>query len=293
MNGTLETPEYLPTQDDYSQLVDFRRRFISGPSLVYITVDDVFLLEFWQPRFTSNLTVTTRILTPGGIVIPQQFNIVSPGLTVGTTPGTKLMPGVEGYLISATVTSTATSRGQCFVRLTVQRGLGSGDSAHPMLMCQGYASQFEYVCWPNGRIEWPLEGRGAESVLTVSAPLAGQEISTTVPAGVNWIIRSISYTLATSAVVAARSSHLVIDDGANIIFEGANPATEAASLTYRYSWAAGVSNASDGATVLQGGLPFELRLRTGYRMRTVTSGLDAADQYSALAVLLEEFTAAQ
>jgi hypothetical protein len=292
MHTTDDTPVYLPTKEDYDALVDFRRRGISGPPLVYLTVDDTLLVEYYQPQANFTVIVTLRVLTPAGQVVPVAYNYPNASNTVGTAPTQKQISGVEGYLLSATVFSSAQSRGQTFVRLSVRRGYGSQDTANPMVLCQGYATTYEYVCWPNGEIESPLDGRGYMSITVVSAPAAGAEISVPVPAGVNWILRSVSYSLTTSAVVANRLSHLVLDDGANIFWEGVSGSAEAASLTERYSWTAGISAQSDAGNVIQGAIPTECRMRPGWRVRTVTSALDLGDQYSSAIILAEVFTPA-
>src|SRR5215470_7806382 len=131
-----QSPVYLPTAEDYNALVDFRRWGISGPSLVYITVDDVLLFEVWQPIFPNTFTLTLRVLVASGLVVPVEYGPFSPSNTAGTTPFTKAIPGVEGYLVSASVTSNAPQPGQTFARLTVQRGLGSQDTARGLVLLQ-------------------------------------------------------------------------------------------------------------------------------------------------------------
>ena len=289
MDRMSDAPVYLPTTEDYNALVDFRRWHVQGPSLVYLTVDDVVLLEYYQPVFSSSISLTMRVLTPAGEVMPVAYTYSGLGTTAGTTPGLRQVAGVEGYLLSATLTSTGQNRGQCFVRLSVQRGLGAQDVVHPMILCQGYASQYEYVCWPNGQIQSPLDGRGLSRTFVGTAPAAGAEISITVPAGVHWILRSVAFTLTTSSGGTNRQEHLVLDDGANVFWAGVSAAPQGASATDYVSWAAGASPASDATPAIQGTLPPECRMRPGWRIRTVTTGIQAGDQYSAPIVLVEEF----
>lgn len=286
------TPPYLPTPADYNALVHFRRNFIEGPTLVYITVDDNFLVEMWQPLANSSFALTLRLLTPGGQVIPIQYSFPLPGVFANPSPFTKLIPGVEGYLVSATVTSNAVSPGLTFVRLTVQRGQGSGDTARGLVLLQGYTSIYEDLAWPNGVPTSPLGLRGFMRSSAGVIPAPGAEQIDTVPVNVNWILLTAVYSLTTSAAVANRFSHLVIDDGANIIFQGVNGTAQTAGTTFTYTWAAGLQNATDGLSAIQGGLPVNLRLKSGYRIRTVTTALQAADQYSGARYYVEEFSPA-
>jgi hypothetical protein len=289
MDSMANAPVYLPTAEDYNALVDFRRWHVPGPAPLYLTLDDIVYLEYYQPVSGFAINLNMRVLVPGGEVVPVSYSYSGLGTTAGTTAGTRLIPGVEGYLLSATVISTAQSRGQCFVRLSVRRGYGAQDLSNPMILCQGYASQYEYVCWPNGWIESPLDGRGLSRTVVGAAPAAGAEISITVPAGVNWILRSMAFTLTTAAGGSNRQEHLVLDDGANVFWAGVSAAPQAGSAVDYVSWAAGAAPASDATPAIQGTLPAECRMRPGWRIRTATTGIQAGDQYSAPTLLVEEF----
>lgn len=114
-------------------------------------------------------------------------------------------------------------------------------------------------------------------------PTAGAEISQTVPTGEAWLLTSVVATLVTSAAVANRSPHLIIDDGANVLANLVPAAAQAASTTVVYAWTVGGFDAGavrDGVAA-SGQLPAGLRLQPGYRIRTVTTALDVADDWSA------------
>jgi hypothetical protein len=130
-----------------------------------------------------------------------------------------------------------------------------------------------------------LIGATAPSIATTvgTDPAAGAEALVTVPAGVQWELYSVGITLVTSATVANRFPHLVIDDGTNIVANLVPAAAQAASATVAYQFTmAGVDYAAvrDGV-MLVGQLPTGMRLAAGWRIRTLTSALDVGDNYGA------------
>lgn len=114
-------------------------------------------------------------------------------------------------------------------------------------------------------------------------PAAGVEASVTVPAGQSWELYSVGITLVTSAAVANRTPHLIVDDGTNVVANLVPAAVQAASATVAYSFTmAGADFAAvrDGV-MLVGQLPTGLRLGPGWRIRTLTTALDVGDNYGA------------
>jgi hypothetical protein len=128
-----------------------------------------------------------------------------------------------------------------------------------------------------------LLGQTTPSIATTvgTDPAAGVEASVTVPAGVQWELYSVGITLVTSATVANRTPHLIIDDGTNIVANLVPAAVQAASATVAYQFTqAGVDYAAvrDGV-MLVGQIPTGLRLAAGWRIRTLTTNLDVGDNY--------------
>jgi hypothetical protein len=118
-------------------------------------------------------------------------------------------------------------------------------------------------------------------------PAAGGEIVYT--ADEDMTIHSVSFTFATSAVVANRQVGLIADDGnpANIFFRSIASGTHPASQTSGYC-------AFEGAVPGVGGglyafsLPaLGLKLRKGDRIRTNTVGLDPGDNLTAMMIQAE------
>ncbi len=122
------------------------------------------------------------------------------------------------------------------------------------------------------------------NVEKVSAdPAAGGEIVYT--ADENVIVHACAFTLVTNATVASRIVNLVADDGADVFFSV--PAiTHVASETRRYSAFAGANNRSNVNVTLE--LPSTgLRLRKGDRLRTLTTALQAGDDFGPMTLQAE------
>lgn len=122
---------------------------------------------------------------------------------------------------------------------------------------------------------------GVVTTAVGSNPAAGAEISETVPAGEQWELLAVRFTLVTDATVATRAPSLLIDDGTNTILRIAAASTQTASLTVAYNWMAdlGYEKTSASANV-QGSFP-RLTLLGGYRIRTTTGAMVAGDDYGA------------
>lgn len=122
---------------------------------------------------------------------------------------------------------------------------------------------------------------------TASNPAAGSEISITVPANERWRLMSMMFTFATDATVSNRRPHIVIDDGANPLWEWVMPVDQAASLSIRYSGGVTTSEfAGPGAprqSVTSFSIP-QVTLESGWRIITNTTNLQAGDDYSAVEV---------
>src|SRR6516162_7347103 len=93
MHTTDDTPVYLPT-DDYNDLAAFRRRQIPPPGAVYLTVDDNIVVNVLNPSQTVGVSLTMRILLPGGEVMPVLYQF--PSVAASSSASTKNIPGVEG-----------------------------------------------------------------------------------------------------------------------------------------------------------------------------------------------------
>ena len=126
-------------------------------------------------------------------------------------------------------------------------------------------------------------------VVTPAAPSAGADWSLTVPGGVRWRVRSIVAKLTTAVAVANRVPALLLSDGTSVFMASAATYNQAASKTLNYAWypdAQSPPAATAGAWL---GLPFpDVWLETGYVIASSTANMQAADQWSAIALAVEE-----
>ena len=139
------------------------------------------------------------------------------------------------------------------------------------------------VAWPSPNIQ----------VISTAAPAAGAESVTTVPAGKRWRLLGMYATLTTSATVATRIPSLVIDDGTNVLFRTVPTVSGIAASTavgISASTTGGVGASQTGVIYPQFQLPdpATLLLQPGWRIRWITTAIDAADQWSIARLVVDE-----
>jgi hypothetical protein len=127
-------------------------------------------------------------------------------------------------------------------------------------------------------------------VVPIPSPAAGAQLDVPTPAEVFWLIRHLTFQLATSAVVANRQVVLTADDGvASFWFSPVNN-TQAASLTVRYVFYPGSQKGSLQANIDAGFWPIDgLIMAPASHLRTAIVALDAGDQIQGVALQVVEF----
>lgn len=127
-------------------------------------------------------------------------------------------------------------------------------------------------------------------VVTVAAPAAGVDWTFKAPGQGWWRVISVQARLVTSAVVANRNVSIRADDQTDLWFASAAPTPAVASQTTRYGAFGGANGAGAAGAVVNIGLPLAgLILPPGNRLLAVTTGLDPLDQWSQIAVMVQEF----
>ena len=126
-------------------------------------------------------------------------------------------------------------------------------------------------------------------VITIANPLAGVDVVATVPSTVRWRVQCLQAQLVTSAVAMNRIPHLVITDGqGHQVYNVPPSGNQVAGLTEQYSAGVTVVAANfDNANVLV--LPYVTHLLQGWTIGFSTTGLQAGDQWSNCALLVEEW----
>lgn len=125
-------------------------------------------------------------------------------------------------------------------------------------------------------------------VLSVTTPAPGAEYIITPRAGEIWKILAVRSFFTASVAVANRLPTLVVDDGTTDGWQIPIPAVMAASSSQQIGWVADFNAALTVAPNLVTVVPIpSVILPTGWRLRSETVLIQAADQYSMLSVYFE------
>jgi len=137
------------------------------------------------------------------------------------------------------------------------------------------------------------EDTGRIRFITGTDPAAGAEISETVPTNAIWELISMRFSMACSADVANRYVGISFDNGTTSYFIQDSNYTAAA--TYTPSYCASQVQIRSGEAVVSGHIPIPIknRLKAGYRIRTATTGLQAADNFGAPSFVVREWLVRQ
>lgn len=287
--ATPPTP-YLPDTGDYNSLVHYRRWMIEPYAAVYVTQDDVVLIKVWSPGVASAVNVSIRVQMPDGRIVVSFYSYSL--ATVGGTPAQQVIDQVEGFLLSATVETPGAPSGQCFVQLQIVRGRGTGDQTAGQLLTSGYPGPSAAIGFPQTPATTPAAGAGQAATSTVSNPAAGADWTYTVPAGVQQTLISVRAVLTTGgAALTAPVILRITSPTGQIIADVAAISAQGAGATVTYSWVAGAQSTSS-ANFQQMSLPTGLRLLPGSTIQTITAGIAAPDQWSAITVSYTQFISA-
>jgi len=279
-----------PTPDDYSREVYFRRHIVQPPAMVYVTVDDIFVLKVFNPTAAATVNISIRYLTPQGDVIPQfqQF----PNVAASSTIHTFNFRGSEGFVLSATISTPGAGAGACYVQLEVGRGLGAQDITEGALLIGGYPGSFAALGYPGTQPQPPSVGTGTVRSITVTTPAAGAQFSLTVPAGVTWILNSVRAQLVTSAVVANRTPDLQVKDASgNIVMDAVAGTSQTASATDAWVWGPGLFTSTTLRQSDSVGIPTGMRLNAGWVLQMNVFNMDVGDQWSQIVFGVSELVA--
>jgi len=268
-------------------LVGYRATEVNPPSPLYITRNDNLNVFVWNSLAGLTVRVRARVLLEDGTVVPHEFAYIPSSNRVQNSFSENL---TEGFLldVSAVAFVGEPRRGQAFIRVFIAQGDPDLFEFSQVLL-SGYLTPETALAWPPGVLGYTVEGCGALRSIAGADPAAGVEISETVPTGARWKLWGFTFTLVTDATVANRIVDLVLDDGANIYYRAQVPTAQVASQTVIYS--AAPQGVAQGVTNLRGLLPLPIPclLFQGHRIRTVTQGIVAGDNFGAPRYLVEEW----
>jgi hypothetical protein len=265
----------------------WERARVQPASAVYVGRDDRLLVRSWCSIGAAELQVRGRLQLVNGQVVPFAFRHApsSDRSLVSTRHDL-----AEGFLLSLTVeeVGTVVRRGRLFVQVAIDRG-GAVGGIPTELLVSDYATDNQVLGWPGGLLRSSLDGPGLLGIATGSDPAAGAEISLTVPTNVRYRLIFARFSLVTDATVADRRVHVQVDDGNTLLLELAAADVQAAGLTRNYNCAIdGFARAAQGSEIFLP-LPADLLLFQAWRFRTLTTNLQAGDNFSVVRLITEEW----
>lgn len=256
---------------------EFRDHRLNPAAELYVTLEDKFRLTVINSMVGIEIDVGMRIQLPDGQIIPMSFQVFPVGTRTVQTFDFGL---AEGFLlsISASTPTAAARKGQCFVNLSLIRG--SGTNAIDLAdLTEGYVVTGNDVGWPWPDAGYSVDGAGLVKSTNVANPAAGADWQTQVPAGARWQLQSISAQLVTAAAVANRAVHFQLANNAGVVyFDIPASGFQVAALTNRYTWAAGNPSTSFDSSFVAN-IPAGVQLLQGFFVGTVTTGIQAGDQW--------------
>ncbi|TAK79729.1 MAG: hypothetical protein EPO20_30855 [Betaproteobacteria bacterium] len=145
------------------------------------------------------------------------------------------------------------------------------------------------LTWPSGPAADSRPNGGALVLRLAADPAAGAEISIDVPTGEVWRVQSVAFQLVTSATAANRKPHLQFLSNGRIAVAAYNDYLQTASTTINYAAypMSGPQPTASDATDWPIGIPQNLLLHAGDTIRTVTTALQAGDNYGVMQVNVE------
>lgn len=187
--------------------------------------------------------------------------------------------------IAAFDTAGSLIQGECFMALKLQI---NGDDY--MQLCAGYVYDPKGLTWPAPYMTDLIPGRGRIGNRTAADPAAGDEISIAVTDGQIWHVLGLSFTLVAAAAAASRRVHVVFSDGQGTTIDTFATTDQIISETKKYSVAhfGATPDETDDNDILIN-MPSDIWLRTGGSIDTVTTNLNAGDNFSAPDLIIEEF----
>ena len=265
-----------------------RRNPWPGGSAIRVTGEDDLRLTVLNGLAGVTVVVRGRVLNCDGELIPFEQKLTPTTDRLASTVTVRLS---EGWLVQAHAFVSAGSPlvGQTFALLSVIRG-DAAAAIDLFTLAAGYVTATQRASFPSGGVGSSLRFDGAIRSITGTAPGAGAEISETVPAGARWDLLAFFTTLTTSVAAANRVPALFLDDGANVFIKSSQQGNQIASLAWDYLWAPGdQSQAAGNRLIVTSSLPVPVRLGAGYRLRTNTTAIQAADQWAAPQYVVREW----
>lgn len=259
--------------------VRFHLDQIPPSQYLYLQDNDFLAFTFFTNTPGSQVQLTYRFLTPQGEIKQgtQTFTTVGFINSFNFTLGECWLISFGLQRVGSAFQSIITFAQALIIR---DQNTGAGQNIYGTIW-QGFVQTSSGNGWPGTPSKELLDGPGNIRTVVGTVPAAGADISETVPNNRRWILLCLTATLTTSVAVANRQVSSQFDDGANQFFRGAAFQSQPASLTSVYTFFNSINTvaALSGAQPINAPMP--LPLRGGFRIRTATTNIQAADQWTA------------
>ena len=272
----------------YGGLIGLNTDNAAPPTQAYIGVDDRLQIFVASSVATPFVIVFARVLLPDSTIVPNQWLVSASNGRQGQNFYFSI---AEGFLLSLTVSQgNALGPGQTFCRVSLIRGTQAVNTVSQVLMA-GYVTGTNNLSWPLSTIASSTDGRGNIRSITGTTPLAGQQITESVPFFALWRLVSFKFALATSAAAGSRNVGLLIDDGTNVLVFTSLPAASNVAPS-NGTTAFFMDNINFTFTPTQANManiPTQFFLQPGWRIRSSIQPFDVADQLSVVQYVVEEW----
>lgn len=250
------------------------------PSPAYVAVNDQLLIQSIANANLANLIVNVLLLRPDDQIVPLTFQY---GLSGAFTSQSARFQLMEGFILSVNVQFGAgISQGTiCFAIVSLVRQ-PFGVAQQFRTLCRGYIGFNSGMSYPQDALQRPTDGPGVANSVNVANPGAGADWTFTVEAFARRRLVSVTATLTAAVAVANRLVSLIIDDGANVLANIPTGVTLVASTANTYTFGDGLVITTPFNNVSMAPTPGNAMLGNGWRIRSSTTGIQPADQWSAI-----------
>lgn len=293
-SGILPAPGQPVTGPDPSfhsasqaRVTTFATDSVTPPSRVYVTPDNSIVVRMWNSLAGVTVRFGMRLLLVDGTITTFQADITP---TANRNAFDTRFPLYEGWLLDLSfgVPAGIPLRGQLFCIVALNRG-GNVAGFNIETLVADYITLGQGNGWPNGPVNEPTEGPGFVHTVAITQPAAGAEWTVTVPTNLRWRPLAAAAVLTTAAAVANRVPDVQLDDGANVYFVGVPNQSIPAATPARVSYAQQIPAAAANVTDVMVQLAEAAVLMAGHRISSLTRNIQAADQYSAIFLSVEEW----
>lgn len=261
---------------------------VDAPTELYVTADQFLRVLGITFAALASITVRYRLLrSDDGQVVLMENTFTLPGDGFGHFLDIQLP---EGFLLSVwcTLSGTTAVRGNSYMTVQLWRGKTSTPTFLQTLVADS-PNTAGSLGWPGGSLRASTEGPGFLNAQSFAAPAAGAEINLAVVNGQRWRVQALRFSLTTSAAVANRVVNLVHLSSSLEVFRVPISGVIAASTTQIFTGMPGAGSPSlnNGVNLLP--LPGLWELMPNDVIATVTTNLQAGDQYSIQNVSMEQW----